>query len=63
MSDESLRPEVPDVNPFKMPIRYLGEVSTPAELVDALRSAHLASLQAAEHGLDVDDRFVVTGER
>ena len=44
----------------KVPVRYLGEVASAAELVDALRRAHFARLAAAEFELDPDDRFRTT---
>lgn len=42
----------------RLPIPMIGEVSSPAELVDLLKRAHFARLAAAEHGVDLDDRYV-----
>jgi hypothetical protein len=40
-------------------IPIIGTASTPAELVALLRQAHRARLAAAEHDVDIDDRYTV----
>lgn len=42
---------------YGLPI--IGTASTPAELVALLQAAHLARLAAAEHGVGMEDRYVV----
>lgn len=42
------------------PIPVVGEASSPAELVTLLRRAHFQRHVAAEHDVDLDDRYVPT---
>ena len=63
MSDESLRPSPADVNPFKVPVRYLGEVETPTEMMDRILAWRQIEHQTREHGIEPDDAFVLKGER
>jgi hypothetical protein len=60
MPDESVHGDAPAVNPRWRHIPYLGEVSSPEELVLRLIDAHRAARAAAEHGLTLTDRFTVT---
>lgn len=44
----------------KRPIPVVGEASSAAELVTLLRHAHFQRLAAAEHDVDLKDRYVPT---
>lgn len=56
-------PKTAKVQPRRpTPIPIVGEASSAAELVDLLKRAHLERLAAAEHDIDVDDRYVTTEE-
>ena len=62
MSESTVRPQAADVNPFKVPVRYLGEVATPTEMMDKILAWRRVEQQAREHGIEPDDGFVVKTE-